>query len=461
MGLTTHLNPHKAWCLLSILFTLGYFFFCSSVFADSKKVALILNYGLQTETPSEAPYGQTHTVIKVQTKQQFLDELSKLVSGPSALGANDQLMISILSHGAKGGLKQQHEIVLSDGTLNMVEISSQIQKLLIRNVKIGLQDFSCFSDASLTLKNTLQNTTNLCVVTGDSSGATSELPFVNAFLTQIEPGKSLEDVFLSARMAEINRSDGWFMSDTPGISTYADSKAKGILNELRKIFALGNWIDFDLELDPTETECNRQQVNRFLLVERLARDLSTIFGAAYLNEEPMKSLSSHLTFYDTDMNEQFKKYPGLKESKNKKEFIDGQVMSWLELANYYDSPEYQQFNSQRINIAFKSNPPVDFFNLESPQSAIDLIQSSKLNSEDKQWLLQNLPHQIHIKNRVNELDKDINFRRLLFPNALELPNAIIPKGLLSMDERILYNDLYEFFRKEGQRNPNACREIKF
>lgn len=123
--------------------------------------------------------------------------------------SGDQLLIYIDSHGAeKAGTEETHRIAEGNSpipsvlflgkTVTLDELKPLTQLAKEKGIKLGILDFSCFSGETLALRNE-----NTCVISATGSKHFSysghEEFFNSKFLSAMEPGKSLEEIYLSVR----------------------------------------------------------------------------------------------------------------------------------------------------------------------------------------------------------------------------------------------------------------------
>lgn len=147
----------------------------------------------------------------------------KILSGE--IGPKDQLLIFINTHGAaNSGREVTHQITGKNGpssdpnvvNYNFLSVDALNELVKLANSKgitMGIIDFSCYSGNTLKLR-----TPNTCVISATSPNhfsysasnpnvfedaynyfVPSNRAFINSFMANLEPGKSLEEVFLKAR----------------------------------------------------------------------------------------------------------------------------------------------------------------------------------------------------------------------------------------------------------------------
>ena len=145
----------------------------------------------------------------------------------------DQLLLMIDSHGAARGGRDTITHHISAGSAEAKDLNNlagsttvsldRLQALANlareKGVRLGIVDMSCHSGASLPLANT-----HTCVISASGPdsfayGGEDKWIFVNRFISTMGKGKSLEDVFLTARASSANTDLGFPMISTPeGIS---------------------------------------------------------------------------------------------------------------------------------------------------------------------------------------------------------------------------------------------------
>ncbi|MBI3555764.1 MAG: hypothetical protein HY074_05840 [Deltaproteobacteria bacterium] len=117
---------------------------------------------------------------------------------PDAFASNDQLLLSISSHGEEG---PPHQICLGDGRLiDTTELKPLLDKLAAKGVKVSVVDNSCFSGGSV---KALAGK-NVCVVSATYDNVTSFLPSIGTSMTGRLLAKELKNAS-SARAAQIRK----------------------------------------------------------------------------------------------------------------------------------------------------------------------------------------------------------------------------------------------------------------
>jgi len=434
-----------------------------SAHADGKKVAILLYYGTSyqynKEEQPEGFYKKSFDTTKVQDKQAFIEKLNDLVANPNSISNGDQLLIPIHAHGSEAIDFQPHQVALSnDELLDLNEIKPQLQTLLKRGVKIGVLDFSCFSKDSLSLKNQLENSDNLCVITGDSQNAVSIAIFDNAFLQQIHPQVSLEDAFLKARLQESIGIGSALTIDTPGISTPEGIKTQNDLDGIQEIMALKDWAAYDQKNAGCDT-------SSFPVIDKLSHDISAMTQTTFEGSDDYKKLVKDFSFFQESMNESLAKHPGLKEDLKQVEVIDGEPMTRFDLARYFQSNSYKQFMTHLKEVAKRSSPAYRLFNLNGEKDAkvaLTKLNQYQMSDEDRKWTQQALARHLDIKQRYLDLfGSDPYFP--MMSGARKEPDDLTPsypRAKIGTDERKAYDSLYRSRLKKSN-SGDACRDIKF
>ena len=164
-----------------------------------------------------------------------------------------QVMIVINSHGsAKMVSDKSHQIALKGGAATDLKtlkgaqavsldiLEEVIQRATEAGVKLAILDFSCFSGNTQKLANP-----NVCIIssTGENQYSYNEIrdpgdtdpftTFSSRFLTQMRPGKNLEEVFLSARLGSI-------APDFPMISTESGKMVDDLLYKIMSPYLVYN-----------------------------------------------------------------------------------------------------------------------------------------------------------------------------------------------------------------------------
>ncbi len=162
-------------------------------------------------------HSETETILKDELKVEnssftsqnydlvIQDYVNKIKSGK--IQAGESLLIIIETHGGvKTEKYQTHSIAMTGANLeDLTKIegpkSDSIDKLkvlsdlaLSKGIKLGILDFSCHSGNSLILANK-----NTCVIAASGPNHFAYSDFAKKFYSQMEPGMSLENVFLKTQ----------------------------------------------------------------------------------------------------------------------------------------------------------------------------------------------------------------------------------------------------------------------
>ena len=141
--------------------------------------------------------------------QKVMNELiAKIKSNPPKIGAGNQIMIFIDSHGAeKMERETSHSISMAyspmedmntgsdkkGGMLNLDVLKEITALAKEKNIKLAIIDGSCHSGNTLSLANE-----NTCVISGSAANQFAT-DFTDFLVKEFSPGRSLEDAFIKAR----------------------------------------------------------------------------------------------------------------------------------------------------------------------------------------------------------------------------------------------------------------------
>jgi len=181
--------------------------------------------------PSESAKVQNNasSPVKEFSQKNFKDSLDQIVSDAQSgkIKSGDQVLIMIDSHGSPyltshsdGTVDKAHNVSCSDGDCSLGPLEQVIKTLESKGVKVALVDLSCYSGQSMNLASS-----KTCVVSATSANDVSRFFFSKNFIANMKSGTSLENVFLSARLAgdSVGRAE---------ISTTAGQLATSTIQEL-------------------------------------------------------------------------------------------------------------------------------------------------------------------------------------------------------------------------------------
>jgi hypothetical protein len=169
----------------------------------------------QTEEIARQGFGSSRPFSASAYYQIIQDYKTKLNNGQIRSG--DKILINLYSHGATRDIGEKtHKIAAGAGTMTNADAVSGVSTVSVddlksladlaksKGVKLGIIDLSCHSGNSLAIADS-----NTCVIsaTGPNhySGA-GTLSFGTLFSGGLASGKSLEEVFLSARARFVDNS---------------------------------------------------------------------------------------------------------------------------------------------------------------------------------------------------------------------------------------------------------------
>lgn len=176
-----------------------------------------------TESIIEKGFGSKGKPFSKNNYLETIDKYKRMIQN-GEIKPGEKLLVFIGTHGAQQeGKEITHKISTTDATITNYEHFSDdsaslddVKKLsdlaLERGIKLGIIDISCHSGATLSLANK-----NTCVITaaGPSHyGYIGPDTFSDKLISQIAPGKSLEEIFLPARKEAIDMSFPMISTET-------------------------------------------------------------------------------------------------------------------------------------------------------------------------------------------------------------------------------------------------------
>lgn len=238
-----------------------------------------------------------HTPFTKDNFKKIIDDsILKITSG--AIPRGGQLMVVVDTHGGeKEPPNNTHSIALSGAKLKDMtsirgEDSDSMDRLKAlakaaedKGVKLAIVDMSCHSGNSLPLANK-----NTCVVSSTGTKHFGYGTFAQSFFEQMQPGLSLEEVYLKARADSndhgfpmISSSEGIKMNDrlyslfTPYIYYRHDAKADKLTGYISRAARCENRDQRDLDFEKLLSE-----IDSFEKVAGVAR-------SKYTGEEVLKN----------------------------------------------------------------------------------------------------------------------------------------------------------------------------
>ena len=196
----------------------------------------ILNNSFPSTIPKRGFSSQDYNDIIEQYKNKLLN---------NEFHAGDQFMILSTTHGFKkqdSAASNTHFVSSSDGAVDIDKLSELKQLAKEKGVKMAIVDLSCYSGNTLNLADN-----NTCVITAASAGRVAISTFVENFMLNMKKGRSLEDVFLSARENErVGRLSSPTISTDIGmdISTSLNDEIQMAMDKNSSIDPKNNIFDF-------------------------------------------------------------------------------------------------------------------------------------------------------------------------------------------------------------------------
>lgn len=390
--------------------------------------------------------------------------------GADGLNPGDQLIIQINSHGAmkmsadrSGKIEDTHSIssvenvvgsydTLGSGTLSMDRLKSLATLAEKKGIKLAILDFSCHSGNSLSLANA-----NTCVITATGPihyGYAGESTFSHHFIEESKPGKTLEDIYLSAREKYQDASFPMISSDvgkmvqdklypllTPYLY-YFDAKADKLSPYLQKdslgINAYCKSVKAFNELNVLLEDMQNisKQMGNSLAVDDIKQFKTTI--KEYYDYQ--QSIRNTFIDYGADklkISSKFCPTP-LKPAPKKK--VDLPSCKEMRVEEMIAMDFDEQIKRDQQHLAEEKNPADKFYWAKAIEMGMQMKQyKDKMISEN--------PNLNKFKDFIDALPDKEKKTRALADNA-------------ALQSRKLYTTMYGQLNKSNAENTNACKNIK-
>ncbi|MCB0394065.1 MAG: hypothetical protein KDD25_05870 [Bdellovibrionales bacterium] len=182
----------------------------------------IADYQLSGRTPSQETLNKK---IPDFTPANFASEIDRLIADTQSgkIKKGDSVIVTLDTHGSSERVGHQFFVSTNDGLTDVYPKLERLRnELNKRGIKLGIISGACHSQPLLDLANK-----NTCVITGSNENV-GYMGFVGEIYSNARPGKSLEEVYLKARLASTSKS-------VPQISTQTHDDSLAILSEISSL----------------------------------------------------------------------------------------------------------------------------------------------------------------------------------------------------------------------------------
>lgn len=343
----------------------------------------------------------------------------------------DEILVSVFSHGyPKSDDSSTHEIMTNDQVaFNMDELVTLRDEAERAGIKLAILDQSCYSGNSLKLA-----TPKTCVISAADDHNVALGSDIENFWNSVSPEKSLEDVYLEARLDT-------HLPTSPAISSSVGATAKQVMSMINQNLASGYeaWkkIHLKTSLPSDDINCNSLAgIPRYKNLADLTRALQVLIPELYLSDNTENGLSQTI--------KEFQKASYSVNTLGEKELSYGETVEEIESIKWtWDALVNFDFNSTKREyedwVSCPSClPPIKREYYLKVLATLDKVE------ERRKKLLSN-----------NDFKTYLKLRKELVGSTAQI-DSIVTK--LAKEERKLYNKIY---RTLNLKNPNPCKEFKF
>jgi hypothetical protein len=392
------------------------------------------------------------------------DYISALEKGEYKAG--DQIMVMIDSHGSfsvKG--QYSHSVSPSDGaSIDLDRLIKLKKKARERGVKLAVIDLSCHSGSTIALAD--ENTCVLTATSPDHYAYTRSSvpwlengPFTNNFISGMQAGKNLEELFVSARAASVS-------FDYPMISS-----PEGLTINANIYERLGHFLFFTdkdrkegksyilNKASETNGLCTQEQ--SFNTLMRFIKEIEDItitekkgwfFSGKYMSADfDSSKLERLLKEYQAILSELIRIKNEINNDKSEVDTVSDYVTT--------DSRSGKTVIKQR-----SSKDRVSLRLLVDYDVIIQLIHSLMKNKDSTESDLKN--YNISLEN-VKKKKEEQNKMRIQYPRLAQLITDYdklseqMPSGarVIALEEKKMYNEYYKALRRIHPDTKNPCRDF--
>lgn len=402
------------------------------------------------------PSKENSDFTAVAYKRLIEDYKKKINSGE--IKSQDELLIIIHTHGRENNGEQGHSVTTSTSAVNLDDMEGLMKLAEAKGIKLAIADMSCHSGNTQAYKKIAPNA---CIVTSTGpkhyAYTTSPTSFTELFLSNLKPGRSLENIFLKARR-ESNDSS-YPMISTKQNDRIVQSVYENITPYLYYYFSDGGHLsDFMLQELKYKISCDNKLEDQFndliLQVNNLQNNIlgKLIAPFSAYNGDRLKSLLSRykaarekiIVLYQKENLDMILKtekfsapqvYKGHKEKdKNGKTLISSLTFSWKSVI---DQSEIDLIIDRFQKATLESKTPTE---KAQNNATVEVYKQVKVRRDE---ILKKYPALKEYNKTRLDLLKSIN---------RELTSAI------AVEERKLYDELY--FQNVSFRS-NPCRRFIF
>jgi len=419
----------------------------------------------KTEAQLRRDFGKNDSPVPEFNEENYLKMIKtykeKILRGE--ITSSDQIVLMINTHGAAKTMNEKTHLVASGrgeavdlknlkGAKN-ISLDSLEELVALTNqkgIKLGIIDFSCHSGSTLALK---RNAPNTCIITATGPelyAYAGKETFSSKFMQYIKPGKSLESVFLNARLS----SSG---PDFPMIST---DEAAQINAEI--YFKILPYLYYSEPKEDKLSDYLYQNSNEFLycvqesqfqkLIEQInsLEKISTRVGGVKSDLQDLKLLI-----------EQYQELQkALKKRVQKFGDISGELGMTFTSPFTYMFKGKKEFSSKNLTLSISDILSTDFDKLINEFTLRAKNSTSEFSKSDALCAVENYKK---AKLKQTEMKKENSLYKNFEIEASKIRNEMAKTKDLAMKiawkEKTLYDELYK--QKQSLNMDEPCKRITF
>lgn len=409
------------------------------------------------------PVAPTTSFTEANYKKLIEDYTKKINSGE--ITSSDQLMIIINSHGAaksetngeethrisaadtkkSSGIKNYDNLEGSD-VVSLDALAALVKLTNAKGIKLGIVDMSCHSGNTQALK---KNAPNTCVITSTGPvhyGYSGPTTFNGQFVSNLKPGVSLEQAFLTARAAA--QDYGYPMISTPEGQKISNELYPSVTPYLyyknTNTDKLTNYIKNN---SSDQLICQREnQFNDLISKIDMLQAAANGSKDGYSGEELKKLLSAYKAEQDSMLNVLNKMGSSVADTP---EFFAPKGVDPVKFPN---DPRILKMSWRNIATSDPDGTLAYFKGqLASTKNARD---KSEYNSVIANW------NQLKIKKAeiLSKYPELANIEKKSKELTSKIANNYNTAAAIALQERKFYNELY---KKNQTASNDPCREIVF
>lgn len=421
------------------------------------------------------PDAQSKQEFKPESMQQMIDNyLKDIASGKIKSG--DQLLVMINTHGGEKTSASETHLLTAGASATQIDlrnlkgatglVNMDILKKLIsaandKGIKLGIVDFSCHSGNALSLAND-----KTCVVSSTGPEHFSYPNFASDFISQMKPGKTLEEVYLETRRG--TKDNSFPMISSP--------EGRETTSQLYSALTPYTYYDGTVEQGGSrlseyiETAVAKPQIcDPNIHLSDLNKQLSQIRTLLESEKDPaveaeLKTLSDLVTDYSKKVQEKIE----VAKRLGAKEFLSDEKIK-LSAVGVYKTKSVALESSFSIKDLIETDFDriITMQHEESQRTIIKAISATSGRSYDEEIAQYNASANLHTQAKAKQQELINKFPALKkYKDAFRTAMADLSKdsssyheaAKIAAQERIIYDRLYKK-NSSKKTKPNPCSEI--